>query len=114
MAAAAIALKTLVWISFDLGVRGDYEGMYAWLDEHETKECGESVACFSYEHSGDLLADLTKDLWTKVQIDDKKNRINVIKLESGKMKGNFIFGRRRNAPWVGTAETSKQEEDVSG
>ena len=26
-----------VWISYDLGVRGDYEGLYAWLDAHDAK-----------------------------------------------------------------------------
>jgi hypothetical protein len=33
--------RAAVWISFDLGVRGDYEGMYAWLDTHNAKECGD-------------------------------------------------------------------------
>jgi hypothetical protein len=86
--------------------------MYAWLDRREARECGDGVGCFSYQHPGDLLADLAKDLRANVQIDNKRNRIYIIRLENGKMKGSFIFGRRRSAPWVGTA--SKQEEDVSG
>ena len=31
-----------IWISYDLGVRGDYEGLYAWLDSHGAKECGDT------------------------------------------------------------------------
>jgi hypothetical protein len=29
------------WISFDLGLQGDYEPLYEWLDRHEALECGE-------------------------------------------------------------------------
>ncbi len=25
-------MKKALWISYDIGVRGDYEGLYAWLD----------------------------------------------------------------------------------
>jgi hypothetical protein len=35
-------MNSAVWISYDLGVQADYEGMYAWLDEHQAKECGDS------------------------------------------------------------------------
>jgi len=33
-------MKKLIWIAFDLGVRGDYDGIYEFLDTHEAKECG--------------------------------------------------------------------------
>ena len=106
-------MKHFVWISFDLGVKGDYEGMYTWLDSHGAKECGDSVACFWYEHTGDLLQNIKDDLDGSVEIDAKKNRIYVIRLVDGKMKGSFIFGRRRNAPWVGHADTGEQADDTS-
>lgn len=35
-------MKQLIWISYDLGVSGDYENLYAWLDDHGAKECGQS------------------------------------------------------------------------
>jgi hypothetical protein len=105
-------LKHFVWVSFDLGVKGDYEGMYAWLDGQNAKECGDSVACFWYDHSGkDLLQDLKEDLDNSVELDTKRNRIYVIRNVKGKMKGAFIFGRRRNAPWTGVAATGEQDED---
>ncbi|MGH9432555.1 MAG: hypothetical protein ACRD3T_13520 [Terriglobia bacterium] len=104
--------RNFVWVSFDLGVKGDYEGMYAWLDSHDAKECGDSVACFSYEHpSIDLLQDMKEDLNKNVELDTKKSRIYVVSNVDGKPKGKFIFGRRRNAPWVGVAATGEQGED---
>jgi hypothetical protein len=106
-------MKHFVWLSFDLGVKGDYEGMYRWLDSHKAKECGDSVACFWYEHSGELLQKIKKDLSSSVELNDKKVRIYVIRLIDGKMKGKFIFGNRRSAPWTGHAETSEESDDSS-
>jgi homospermidine synthase len=86
--------------------------MYAWLDGHGAKECGDSVACFWYDHpSSDILQDVKDDLNNSVELDAKKNRIYVIRLVEGRMKGNFIFGHRRNAPWAGAAGTGEQGED---
>ncbi len=104
-------MKNFVWVSFDLGVKGDYEGMYEWLDGHAAKECGDSVACFWYEHSGDLLRDMKEDLMNSVNLDAKKSRIYVIRLVDGRMKGGFIFGRRRSAPWAGSSGTGEQGDD---
>jgi hypothetical protein len=100
-------MKSAVWISFDLGVQADYEGMYAWLDENQAKECGDSLAFLNYEYSGVLSEALTADLQRSVQI-TKKTRIYVIyrDQETKKMKGNFIFGGRKAPPWSGFAVTT--------
>jgi hypothetical protein len=87
--------------------------MYAWLDSHEAKECGDNVAFFYYEYSGDLLKTIAKDLKSRVQL-DARSRVYLIGRAGGSTKGTFIVGRRRNAPWIGTAESNKQEEDSSG
>ena len=39
-------IRKAIWLSFDLGVAGDYPGLYKWLDEHDAVECGDSVAFF--------------------------------------------------------------------
>jgi hypothetical protein len=107
-------MKHFVWVSFDLGVKGDYDGMYAWLDRHGAKECGDSVACFWFEHRTDeLLKELKQELSDNVELDQKKNRVYVIRLVKGKMKGSFIFGQRRTPPWTGFGGTGENEEDSS-
>jgi len=102
-----------IWISFDLGVKGDYEGIYKWLDEHKARECGDSLAGLNYEHSGDLIDDLRTDLQKSIEF-TTKSRVYVIRLLDGKMKGRFIVGGRRMAPWSGYAENGGQEEDTGG
>ena len=105
--------KNFIWMSFDLGVQGDYEGMYSWLDTHDARECGDSVAALEFEYGTDLLNELRKALETSVKI-DKKTRIYVLRLVSGKMKGRFIFGARKSPPWAGYGpKKGEEEEDVT-
>lgn len=33
-------MEVRVWLGYDLGVKGDYPGMYAFLDDHDAIECG--------------------------------------------------------------------------
>ena len=104
--------KNVVWLCFDLGVQGDYEGLYSWLDGHQAKECGDSLAWLSYEHSGDIVEDLKRDLKERVSI-DRKSRMYVILFIGGKIRGRFLFGGRRSAPWTGYAPSEEPEEDTS-
>lgn len=101
-----------IWISYDLGVRGDYEGMYSWLDAQEAKECGDSLAVLSYEYKGSLITSLKNDM--KKYLDtDKRTRIYVIYRDktSNKNKGRFIFGGRRSAAWTGFASNNANTVD---
>ena len=93
---------SMIWISYDLSVRGDYEGLYQWLDQHKAKECGDSVATLTYEYSGVLIDHLKEDLAKSITF-DKRTRIYVIwkDRESNVVKGRFLFGGRRAAPWTG-------------
>lgn len=107
-------MKQAIWISYDFGVRGDYEGMYAWLDANGALECGDNLALVHYEFTGDLISDLQRELQTAVEV-TRKTRIYVIWRDapSGKLKGRFIFGTRKAAPWTGYAVGEEQVlEDV--
>ena len=106
-------MKRFVWLSYDVGVQGDYEGLYLWLDKQKAKECGASVACFSYEHTGDLLQSLIKDLKKNIKV-TTRSRFYVMYLGKDKrMKGQFIMGSRKSAPWIGYADFHEGESDSS-
>lgn len=108
-------MKKALWISYDIGVRGDYEGLYAWLDSKGAIECGDGLAFFTYETDGDIIKSLKKEIEEAVEI-TKKMRIYVIyrDAETNKMKGKFVFGSRKAAPWTGCAGVPGQtvEEEV--
>lgn len=99
-----------VWIGFDLGVRGDYEGLYAWLDAHQARECGESLAFIRYDNAGSLRDALARDIRKNVKI-SKETRIYIVWNDDGKTKGRFIIGGRKAAPWSGYAMLESAEVD---
>lgn len=97
--------KQSIWISYDLGIKGDYQGLYRWLDIHKAKECGNSVAYFKYEYSSDLIAELTNDLKNNIEFTNG-DRIYVVFLVENddghkSTAGQFIVGHRKSSPWEG-------------
>lgn len=96
--------KKAFWISYDLGLKGDYSGLYTWLDTVKAKECGDSIAFFTKEYKGNLIEAIKKDILKYAKL-SKTDRVYLIYLEneSGKVKGYFLFGGRKRAPWEGFA-----------
>jgi len=95
-------MKAIIWISYDLGIKGDYETLYIWLDSHGARECGDSVAYLSYEYEKDIVSEIKTDLRSKIKIGEK-DRIYLIykKPKTQSWIGMFIFGGRKPAPWEG-------------
>ncbi|MBF0537390.1 MAG: hypothetical protein HQL03_03950 [Nitrospirae bacterium] len=104
-------MKKHIWLTFDLSIYSDYEGMYYWLDTMKAKECGDSTATFDFEYKSDLIIELTEAIKNNVKL-EKKDRIYIIFMtKDGTLKGKFIFGKRRDAPWTGLA--SESEDDIA-
>ncbi len=94
------------WLSYDLGLRGNYDDLYRWLAKFDARECGDSVATFT--------ADLTPEQIKRVlkPIVGKKGRVYLVGADKdGKWSGKWLFGSRRPAPWVGYAEVADEEQD---
>ena len=95
------------WLSFDLGLRGNYEDLYAWLDSKSARECGDSIATFSVDLTPEQL---------KLQLDhlfnsNSRARIYLIHNREGRLHGEFIIGGRKRAPWSGFAEDIVVDEE---
>ena len=103
-------MKQSIWLSYDLGISGDYEGLYSWLDDQGAKECGDSVAYLPFTYDGNLIESLKADLRKAVSM-NKRTRIYAVYGDDGKMKGRFIFGGRKRAPWEGYGVHEEQDED---
>jgi len=91
-------------VSFDLGLRGEYAELYAWLDKQQAKECGENIATFRSEKSR---AQIAKELKRVLNL-QKGPRIYIIELHTG---GKFFFGKRKVAPWAGYAQSSIDSDE---
>lgn len=44
----------IVILNFDLGVRGDYDSLYAFLNNNKALDCGNSNSAFEYHFKGKL------------------------------------------------------------
>jgi hypothetical protein len=96
-------MKQLIWVVYDLGIDGDYDGLYSWLDLHEARECGDSSALLNFRFNGDILTALKKEIKKHAKL-RMKDRIYVIfKNRTGKSVGKFLYGRRRKPAWYGYA-----------
>jgi hypothetical protein len=87
-------VKERIWLSYDLGLRGDYQALYEWLDAKGAKECGDSVATFTTDRSREELHVELTDIFGKAS----KARIYIVTRDKG---GKFLFGTRKAAPWTG-------------
>jgi len=92
------------WLSYDFGIQGEYGPLYAWLDEIDAKDCGDSVATFT--------ADATREEMSKriTKVTGMRGRLYLIgKNKSGKVTGGFIAGRRKAPPWTGLSTRMAQD-----
>ena len=104
-------MQALVWLAFDLGIRGDLEGIYQFLGEHDAKECGGNMGTFKFTYNEDIPTELTQQLKNVVKF-DKRSRVYVIYPRAGKSVAKFIIGSRRSPPWSSYVPSQDNGEDV--
>ncbi len=107
-------MKRGIWLSFDLGLRGDYEGMFTFLDSREAQECGDSMAYLKFEFDQDLLAELADQLKQAVHLDQRSRVYAIFPDSQGGYKGRFIVGKRKPSPWAGYGAMDVTQEDIGG
>lgn len=102
------------WVSFDLGLQGNYDSFYKWLDRQDykdlgdrlgAKECGDNVATFVSDGSREMIAKQIKTILGP----GRKARVYIITLKEG---GRFFLGGRKLPPWKGYAEVEDSGEET--
>ena len=99
-------MEKALWLTYDFGLKGDYSGLYTWLDNHKAIECGTGIAFFKYssKHTNYklVLEDLKEELTQSVKL-SKTDRLYIVIRDdnTNKVKGVFLNGARRQAPWEG-------------
>lgn len=94
-------MKKRYWLSFDLGLKGNYEQLYEWLDTMKANECGDFMATFLTDKTSVAIKD------ELIRILDDKARIYLIEYNKG---GRFTIGLRKRAPWAGYAPGTQTSE----
>ncbi len=111
-------MKKSIWLTYDLGVGGDYKNLYAWLDDNNAVDCGNNFAYLrvdtnNADSDNQLMDNLLSEIRSRVNL-IPGNRLYVVRsyVENGiaKTKGSFIFGKRMSNPWEGYG--SKPDESA--
>lgn len=104
----ASAKEKSFWLCYDFGIRGDYQSLFQFLDEHNAIECGAGMAYFTVpiENNSDPDIEEAVILRTKNAIVDRiktttGDRLYLIWRQQNSVKGVFLVGNRKDAPWVG-------------
>lgn len=113
-------IEKAIWLSFDLGIGGDYPGLYKWLDNHDAIECGDSVAFFklpvTFSKANQIDTIVKREIEASVRL-RAGDRIYMVWRETADstcaVKGDFIFGKRKGNPWEGYGD-SKSSGGESG
>jgi len=100
-------------MAFDLGIDGDYDNLYRWLDVHGAKDCGDNVAFFEFEYEGGILEQLRAKLAEVVTIRPRDRIYVIYPVEQGYSAGKFINGGRQQPPWTGYAAEQTAEVDAA-
>jgi hypothetical protein len=103
-----MATKKGIWISYDFGIKGDYTGLFTWLDNHKAVECGNGLAFLRFENTNltddpkALIENISRDIKEYVKL-SKSDRLYIIWKDdkTDKVKGEFISGNRKQSPWEG-------------
>lgn len=110
-----MAIKKAIYLSYDLGLKGDYNGLYTWLDSLDSRECGNSVALFQMEFEKNdhnfIYEALKTELLENVNLEANDRIYVILRDKEGLLKGKFIFGGRKKAPWDGFAVSGDDSED---
>ncbi|MDR1553115.1 MAG: hypothetical protein LBS69_06605 [Prevotellaceae bacterium] len=104
-------MKTSIWLSYDLGIRGDYSGLYQWLDNLDAVECGNNVAFFKMNiDNEDLIEKLKSEISKNVEVKNGERFYVIYKKADGKYAGKYIFGNRKANPWEGYKQKPTNED----
>lgn len=106
-------MKKAVWLSYDLGLTGNYSQLFQWLDSKGAIECGDSLAFFHVESDAEDIKALIRKELTYVLGENSGARIYVIWRDSinNTVKGAYLFGSRKAPPWAGYAVKASSAAD---
>lgn len=100
-----------VWLSYDLGIPGDYDVLYSWFDQHDAKVCGRNVAFLNYSYRENFKEELTEELRPMAEPTRKACMYAIYyDIHEQKIKGTYLVGRRRWTPWHGYAEIAAKDD----
>lgn len=97
-----------VILNYDLGLKGDYESLYSFLDMQNAIDCGNSSGAFEFNFSGgsdlshsEKMEQIKKEIELKVSLKKGDRIYTIVHDKKGVAIGTFIYGHRQRPIWEG-------------
>lgn len=107
-----------VFISYDFGLKGDYDNLYKWLDEKKAEERGYGLAYIkdffiheTFKKDNEFFLHIREELQQKLKLGNS-DRIYMIwgSIESDrKTRSGFLIGKPKQAPWTGFSNNNMDD-----
>ena len=114
--AKSIIIMNWIILNFDLGLKGDYESLYRFLDNNKAQDCCNSNCAFEFPFSNNKLNHSEKFIEVKSVLEDnvslkRGDRIYcIVHNEEGIPRGSFLYGHRQRPVWEGYGEKNKEDD----
>ena len=105
-----------VILNFDLGIKGDYESLYRYLDNINALDCGNSNAVFQFNFSKENLSysekldEIKKSLESSITFKNGNRIYCIVHNQKGIPRGAFLFGHRQRPIWEGYGNKTKDDD----
>ena len=113
-------MKKWIVLNYDLGLKGDYEALYRYLDNKEAKDCGNCNSVFFIDVKDTSFEEVVDFLRKEISENVKINTTDRIYITStseeahdgdNRIKGRFLFGARKRAVWEGYGDITRHEDE---
>lgn len=109
-------MKQWIMINYDLGLKGDYQNLYRFLDNYKALDCGNCNAALQIEVSENnfdvICNEIKKKIESEVDISSNDRIYLTVTDSQNQMRGKFLFGLRKRAVWEGYGNIHPEEEDI--
>lgn len=98
--------RKAIWLTYDFGLKGDFTGLFTFLDNKDAIECGSGVAFFFYPTEKEDWKEICEEIMTELKLAaniSTSDRIYIIvkDYKANLIKGTFVNGARKQSPWEG-------------
>lgn len=103
-------------LNYDLGLKGDYQNLYRFLDNQRAIDCGNCNAALEIEVSNDdfetVLHEVSEFIKKNISLSTTDRLYISTTDSSGLMRGKFISGNRKRAIWEGYGDIPTTKDEI--
>lgn len=104
-------MEAYVILTYDLGISGDYKGLFKFMDSHEAIETAGNTGVFKFQYKANLKEELKSEIEKYVKINEGDRIYCFSKpVNENNFFGFFVAGGRVTPPWKGFSQERVEQD----